>query len=174
MRKPKIHPKYGTSLVGINFRERWNIVEHATKAELEMYISNFKHIKTTKLQNESRSWWDMRQKIVNESVHNVYLRKVWRKRHSETFEHEKLYRMDRNVARWNTKLGPTCGEGLAASYQYERNKNHLLRKDDLLVLVKVDEMGNLYFSKVKEITAPHLYAFNRDNANLGYIIPVET
>ena len=48
IRKPKIHPKYNINLVGISFRERWNIVEFATKSELETYIANFKHIKKSK------------------------------------------------------------------------------------------------------------------------------
>ena len=39
IRKPRVHPVYGTNLVGINFRERWNIVETATKVEIETYIT---------------------------------------------------------------------------------------------------------------------------------------
>ena len=51
MRKPKTHPKYNINLVGINFRERWNVVEHATKEELETYIANEKRTKETKRLN---------------------------------------------------------------------------------------------------------------------------
>lgn len=172
MRKPKIHPKYNINLVGINFRERWNIVEHATKQELETYIANDKRIKEMKALNEG-SWWDRRKKTVNERTQNTYLRKVWRVRQSLTFETDKIYRMDRSIARWSTKLGPSTGEGFATSYQFEKEKKHALWAGDLLILTKRDEMGNLYFSKINEITAAHPYVFNRDNANLGYIVPVE-
>ena len=109
MRKPKIHPKYGIRLVGINFRERWNIVEHATKQEIETYISNVKRIKEIKTL-DGASWWDKKHKTVNETVQNIYLRKVWRLRHSKTFEKDKIYRIDRHIARYNTKLGPSTGK----------------------------------------------------------------
>ena len=172
MRKPKTHPKYGINLVGISFRERWNIVEHATKEELETYSNNVKRIKEIKVLNEG-TWWERKQKTVNESVQNTYLRKTWRVRHSKTFETDKIYRMDRHIQRYNTKLGPSTGEGYATSYQFERQRKHVLFEGDLVILTKRDEMGNLYFSKVSEITATHPYVFNRDNANLGYIVPVE-
>ena len=175
MRKPKIHPKYNISLVGINFRERWNIVEYATKEEIETYIKNARHIKQIKQDYaDNMSWWDMKQKTINESVQNTYLRKVWRVRHSQSFTSDVIYRVRRNIPRWNTKLGPRNGNGLAVAYQYERNRSHVLNKGDLLTLTRKDEMGNLYFIKLDEITAPHPYVFNRDNANLAYVIPVET
>lgn len=173
MRKPKIHPVYGITLVGINFRERWNIVQHATKEEINTYINNVKHIKTSKLNQMDKSWWERKSKVVNESVQNNYLRKVWRCRHSQSFEKDKIYRIDRNIARYNTKLGPKIGDGYATAYNFERSRKHILRKGDLLILTKKDEMGNLYFSKIDEITATHPYVFNRDNANLGYIVQVE-
>ena len=44
IRKPKKHPVYGMNLVGINFRERWNVLQYATKEELETFIKNFNHI----------------------------------------------------------------------------------------------------------------------------------
>ena len=175
MRKPKIHPQYGTRLVGINFRERWNVVEYATKEELERYISNTKRIKEVKIDSYgNKTWWEKKTMIINETVQNTYMRKVWRLRHSQSFKKDIIYRMDRNVARWNTKLGPTTGEGLATTYQFERNRKHSLMKGDLLALTKIDEMGNLYFIKLDEITAPHPYVFNRDNTNLAYVTPAET
>lgn len=173
MRKPKIHPVYGTSLVGINFRERWNIVQNATKEELETYISNCAHIDNHK-RNLDDSWWVRKQKTVNESVQNTYLRKLWRKRHSESFQFDVLYRVDRNIARWNQKLAPKTGDGLATSYHFDRDRNFRLCKDDIIVLTKIDEMGNLYFAKIDEIHASHPYVFNRDNGQLGWILPVET
>ena len=172
MRKPKIHPKYKINLVGINFRERWNIVEHATKEELETFITNHKLTKETKKYGGG-SWWERKQKTINERTQNTYLRKLWRVRHSLTYKTDKIYRMDRSIARWSTKLGPSSGEGYATSYNFERERKHSLNNGDLLILTKRDEMGNLYFSKINEITAAHPYVFNRDNANLGYIVPVE-
>lgn len=172
MRKPKIHPTYGTSLVGINFRERWNIVAHATKQELETYIANYNHINKEK-KNFDRHWWERREAIINESTQNIYLRKVWRKRHSESFQKEVLYRVDRNITRWNTKLGPKSGNGIATCYHFNRSKESALVKDDIIILTKVDEMGNLYFAKASDISAPNPYVFNRDNAQLGWILPLE-
>ena len=48
-----------------------------------------------------------------------------------------------------------------------------LDKGTILILTKKDEMGNLYFQKVDEIDAPNPYVFNRENAQLGWILPVE-
>ncbi len=173
MRKPKIHPQYGISLVGTNFRERWNVVQNATKQELEIYISNCKTIEENKRKKDVH-WWERKQKTINESTQNIYLRKVWRKRHSETFQNNVLYRVDRNIARWNTKLGPKTGEGIATCYHFDRSRNFSLQKDDIIILTKRDEMGNLYFSKASDISAQFPYVFNRDNAQLGWILPVES
>lgn len=176
MRKPKYHPTYKIELVGINFRERWNVVQQATKEELECYIANFRYIKKEKSDNREngKSWWEQKQTTINESTQNNFLRKLWRKRHSETFQKDVLYRVDRNIARWNQKLGPKTGEGLATSYHFDRHRSHFLKVNDMVVLTKVDEMGNLYFAKINEINAPHPYVFNRDNAQLGWILPLKT
>ncbi len=48
MRKPKIHDKYGIILRGVNFKERWNIVKHATKSEILSYIENENNIRVKK------------------------------------------------------------------------------------------------------------------------------
>ena len=171
IRKPKIHPQYNISLVGINFRERWNVVQHATKQEIETYIANTKHIKSIPI---TTTWWEKREKTQNERTVNIYLRKVWRKRHSESFQQDVLYRVDKNIARWSTKLGPTTGEGIATAWYFDRSRTHKLDKDDIIMLTKIDEMGNLYFMKASEVDAKHPYVFNRDNANLGYILPIDT
>ena len=162
-------------LVGVNFRERWNVVEYATKEEICRFISNDKHIKKVKreMMNTGTNWWERKQATINESVQNTYLRKLWRTRFSQSFSRDVIYRVDRNIARWNTKLGPTSGDGLATSYQYDRNRKYTLSKGDLLTLTKVDELGNLYFAKIDEVTAPHPYVFNKENANLAYVVPVE-
>ena len=65
------------------------------------------------------------------------------------------------------------GEGLAVSYHFDRNTKNL-SKDDILVLTKRDEMGNLYFAKANEIDAPNPYVFNRENAQLGWIREIES
>ena len=49
----------------------------------------------------------------------------------------------------------------------------MLNKNDIVMLTKIDEMGNLYFTKASEIDAKHPYVFNRENAYLGFILPVE-
>ena len=174
IRKPKIHPKWpDINLVGINFRERWNIVEYATKEELCRYIANHEHIKKARREsNPSRNWWQRKQAVVNESTQNIYLRKLWRKRHSESFQEDVLYRVDRNIRRWNLKLGPKSGDGIAVSYHFNRDMA-CLNINDLLILTKRDDMGNLYFMKADAIDAPNPYVFNRENAQLGWIIPVE-
>jgi len=173
MRKPKIHPIYEINMVGINFRERWNVVQYATKDELETYITNTNHIKKKKLESTTaRDWWSRKQSVVNESTCNNYLRKLWRKRHSESFDKDVLYRVDRNIRRWNLKLGPKFGEGIAVSYHFSRDMSGL-NKGDVLVYTKTDEMGNLYFQRVDQIDAPNPYVFNRENAQLGWILPVK-
>lgn len=172
IRKPKYHPIYGTCLIGINFRERWNVVEYATKEELCKFIANYEHIKKVKATYHVGNWWERKQALVNESTQNIYLRKLWRKRHSEDFKKDVLYRVDRNIRRWNLKLGPKSGSGVATSYHFNRHGNGL-DKGAILVLTKKDEMGNLYFQKVDAIDAPNPFVFNRESAQLGWILPVE-
>jgi hypothetical protein len=173
IRKPKTHPRYKTNLVGINFRERWNVVEYATKSEIETYISNYIHINTEK-RNLDRHWWDRREAMINESTQNNYLRKLWRKRHSESFQKDVPYRVDKNIARWCVKLGPKLGDGIGSAWQFDRNRTQSLRKGDILMLTRVDEMGNLYFVKANDIDAKHPYVFNRDNAQLSYVVPLDS
>mgnify|MGYP003141490226 CR=1 FL=1 len=177
IRKPKVHPQYNINLVGINFRERWNVVEYATKEEICNYISNHNHIKEAKTKTTSdsrRSWWERRQEIINETTNNNYLRKLWRKRHSESFQKDVLYRVDKNIARWSVKLGPKQGDGLGSSWVFDRHRTQSLKKNDMLMLTRVDEMGNLYFMKVNDVDAKHPYVFNRDNANLSFIVPLDS
>lgn len=173
MRKPKYHPEYGTRLVGINFRERWNVVLFATKEELETFCINDKYMRDHHW-SKFESWWKHKEAVANQNVQNLYFRKLWRQRHSQSFVYDTLYRVDRNIQRWNTKLGPSTGDGIASSYNFDRSRKQLLNKDDLLVFVKRDEMGNVYFNKIDDITAPYPYVFNRDNKQLGYIVPVSS
>lgn len=175
MKKPKTHPTYGIELVGINFRERWNVVLHATKDEIELYVNNFLQIKEAKKnrRNNSMPWWEWKQSFANEQVQNIYLRKVWRKRYSETFQQQVLYKMDRTLERYNTKLGPKTENGVGSIYHFDNGRKYSLSSEDIVVLTKRDELGNLYFSKIDEITASNSYVFPRDSAQLAYIIPVE-
>lgn len=174
IRKPKYHPIYKISLVGINFRERWNVVKCGTKDEIETYVGNFRHIQKKKREHltSKRDWWAEKRSIVNESTQNNYLRKLWRKRHSESFKKEVLYRIDRDIRRWNLKLGPKTGDGIAVSYHFTRQMSGL-SKGDIVILTKEDEMGNLYFQKIDEIDAPNPYVFNRENVQLGWILPID-
>lgn len=174
MRKPKTHPSWGMSLVGINFRERWNVVQFAEKEELEDYIINFKHINRNVYREPGQSWWDLQQKTINERTQNNYFRKLWRKRYSESFQFEKIYSVGRNIERWNMKLGPRTGCGSAQSYRMQNNRSQLLHKGDLVMLTNKDELGNLYFVKLNEVDAPHPYVFSRDGAQLSYITPLES
>ena len=48
-----------------------------------------------------------------------------------------------------------------------------LSKGDIVILTKEDEMGNLYFQKIDEIDAPNPYVFNRENVQLGWILPID-
>ena len=183
MRKPRTHPKHDIELVGINFRERWNVVQQGTKEELEKYIANFRYIQEQNriYKSTEYSWWKKREMTINESVQNLYIRKVWRKRHSESFAKEILYKVDKHILKWNLKLGPKYGEGIASRYQWGIDQksrtstgNQTLRKNDMVILTNIDEMGNLYFSKINEINASHPYVFNRESAQLGFIVPLES
>ena len=86
IRKPKTHPTYGMNLVGINFRERWNVVEYATQIEIEKYIELFRFNKQNRKAAGSR-YYEWREKIVPAQAQMRYLRKLWRIRHSQTFDH---------------------------------------------------------------------------------------
>ena len=121
IKKPKTHPTYGTRLVGINFRERWNVVLHATKDEIELYVNNFLKIKEAKKNRRSNPmpWWEWKQTFANEQVQNIYLRKVWRKRYSDTFQPQVLYKMDRTIERYNTKLSPKTDNGVGSIYHFD-------------------------------------------------------
>ena len=173
IRKPKTHPEYKIDLVGINFRERWNIVEYATKEELETYIANYKHIEVEK-RDYDRHWWDRRESMINETTQNNYLRKLWRKRHSESFQKDVLYRVDKSIARWSVKLGPKQGDGIGSAWMFDRHRTQSLLKGDILMLTKIDEMGNLYFVKANDVDARYPYVFNRDNVQLSYVLPLDS
>lgn len=173
MRKPKIHPEYGINLVGIQFGTRWNVVSMATKDEIQKFISNFSHIQ--EIRRSNRRWWDKRLNTANETTQNNYFKKLWRKRYGETLQKDVLYRCDRNFGRWDIKLAPSTGEGSASSYIFTRDQSSLYRisKGDILVMTKSDELGNLYFSKINEISSKHLFVFSNTSDHLSFFVPLK-
>ena len=174
MRKPKIHPKYSIRLVGISFGTRWNTVSMASEDELKTFIQNVKKIKDINSSKES-TWWERRRSMASEIAQNNHFRKLWRKRYSETFKENTLYRSDRNFNRWDIKLAPSTGEGIAASYifNYHRDAKYGISKGDILVKTGTDELGNLYFCKINEIAAKHSFVFPRTSNYLSYIVPLD-
>ena len=178
MRKPKLHPEYEINLVGINFMERWNVVQQASKQEILDYISNFNNMKKIKTQmgeeSNGRKWWAYRKAVASYTAHNQYLRKLWRTRLSHLFGTDKLYRLDRSINGYETKIGPSSTPGYENAYYFlDTHEFNRLRKGDLLILTNKDELGNLYFGKADDINSAHPYVFQRDNKNLSFIIPLE-
>ena len=173
IRKPKHHPTYGTRLVGINFRERWNVVQMGTKEELERYIELEKR-KRAETRDNFKSWADWITKITPMRAEQTFLRKTWRLRYGQSLNDGQLYRVDKTVYRYNQKLGiPRCN-GTVSPYQVDRTRRCKLEVGNILVLTHVDELGTLYFSKIDAITEQFTYAFSRDSSQLGSLVPVET
>ena len=172
IRKPKYHPTYGTALVGINFRERWNVVQKATKDEIDRYIDLHKQIKATPRSNY-KDWQSWISKTSPMKAEQTHLRKLWRLRYGQSFNDGRLYRVDKTIYRYNQKLGiPRCN-GTISPYQVDRHRRQNLPVDSIVVLTHVDELGTLYFSKIDAITEPYTYAFSRDSSQLGSLVPVE-
>lgn len=185
IRKPKLHPVYGTNLVGISFSERWNVVQMATKEELNRFIANFNHIKEAKTnyrnnwdKNSTRqSYWEYKSSICDHQVQNNYLRRLWRKRYGETLTSDVIYQIDRKIARWNLKLAPAEHDGTASAWMFRTSGGFVhddLRKGEFLLLTKRDEIGNLYFAKISEIDTKHQFVFSRDSAQIGNLVPIES
>ena len=181
IRKPKSHPTYGTNLVGISFSERWNVVQMATKDELERFISNYSRIKDAKTKYRTKGtrqdYWEYKSSIADLVVQNNYLRKLWRKRYGETLTHDVIYRIDRKIARWNLKLAPAEHDGSASAWNFRTSNGFVhgdLEKGVYLVLTKKDEIGNLYFAKISEIDTKHQFVFPRESSQIGMIVPIES
>ena len=172
MRKPKLHPEWGMSLVGINFRERWNVVQKATQAELERYIELETQKRETPRSN-FKDWGQWMTVTTPMRAEQTYLRKTWRLRYGKAFTDGQLYRVDKTIYRYNQKLGiPRCN-GTVSPYQVDRHRRCKLEVGAIIVLTHVDELGTLYFSKIDAITEPYTYAFSRDSSQLGSLVPVE-
>ena len=172
IRKPKYHPTYGMHLVGINFRERWNVVLMATKDEILRYIELEKEKRATPRSNFN-DWTQWVTKTSPMKAEQTYLRKIWRLRYGKAFNDGQLYRVDKTIYRYNQKLGiPRCN-GTVSPYQVDRHRRCKLPVGSIVVLTHVDEIGTLYFSKIDNITEPYTYAFSRDSSQLGSLVPVE-
>ena len=181
IRKPRIHPEYGIKLHGTDFQERWNIIQHATKAELQHYIKNFNAVNLENNKYKSRAdqrlnYWAYQDSIINEKIENAHYRKLWRVRYSKAFDTNKLYKIDKKkIYNWDIKLSSVGGIGLCSAYRFQHQKSNMrLYKDDIMIYSHSDELGNVYFLKAGEINAPHLYCFNRENKQLGYFVEVES
>ena len=165
MRKPKLHPTYGTNLVGTNFRERWNVVLHATKEELEKFIANENFQKNNK-RNQFSNYWEWKGQTAIPKAQNLQLRKLWRIRFADSFESDKLYKITRSVPRYSQRVGTPGCDGTVRPYEVDRERNYRLQYGDILALNHRDEMGTLYFSNIKDIGSKYTYAFARDSALL--------
>lgn len=173
MRKPKLHPTFGTDLVGTQFGVRWNVVQMATEAELNAFIDNYKKIKENNRDRHNQSYWEWKLRTANEAAQNTHFKKLWRKRHSQTFKENVLYKSQREFRRWDTKLSPVSGEGASPLYHFDKEREYKISSGDILVLTKTDELGNLYFSKIDSIDAKHSFVFTGTSVFLSYILPVE-
>ena len=173
MRKPKLHPTHGTDLVGTNFRERWNVVLHATKDELELYIKNEKFQMDNRRKDFS-NYWEWKAVTSVPKAQNIQLRKLWRIRFANSFESDKLYKVTKTVPRYSQRVGTPGCDGTLRPYEIDREKNYRLNWGDVLVLNHRDEMGTVYFSNIKDIGSKYTYAFARDSALLSALELVES
>jgi hypothetical protein len=176
IKKPKIHPEYGINLVGIQFGIRWNAVLCATQQEIINFISNYRLIKSmAKKPPTSRDWWATKKATINESSENAYYRKLWKVRHSQTFDKSKLYRIDKkSIYRWDTKLSSSSGVGTIPTYLVDRDRNFSLSRNDIMIYSHMDDLGNVFFMKADSIDVAHLYAFSRESRQLQYFIEIES
>ena len=164
-RKPKIHPKYKIELSGVNFRERWNVVSHATKEELELYIANEKFQMNNK-RNQFSNYWEWKASTSVPKAQNIQLRKLWRIRFANSFESDKLYKITRSIPSYSQRIGTPGCDGTLRPYEVDRERNYRLSVGDVLVLNHRDELGTLYFSNIKDIGSKYTYAFLRDTVLL--------
>ena len=165
-RRPKIHPQYKINLSGINFRERWNVVSHATKEELELYIDNEKFQINNK-RNQFENYWEWKVITSVPKAQNIQLRKLWRIRFADSFEFDKLYTVTKSIPRYSQRVGTPGCDGVLRPYEIDRERIYRLNYDDVLVLNHRDELGTVYFSNIKDIGSKYTYAFMRDSALLS-------
>lgn len=172
LKKPKIHK--GITMTGISFSERWNIVEMATKNELERFIKLWRQRRDILTPNK---WdWEKRREAIPLQSEMINLRKTWRFRYGSQFHKEQLYRFDRNIASYDIKLSPKDGPGCFSIWSVRRqlpNGYVPVRRGTILHYSHKDELGNHYFYNLEYIDSPYLITFKRDDKHLASIIPLE-
>ncbi len=176
MRKPKEH--YGISTKGIKFRERWNIVEMATKEEFKEFIRLENQTKKLPSRDPTTNKWSPinASRRENARVQQRYLRKCWRLRYGSQFKKDQLYRIDKIIHRYNCKVSPRGSNGVMGLWTLKHaNYKELkgLAIDSIILYSHTDELGMHYFTRVDQIDSPHLYVFKPDDHQLCAIVPLE-
>lgn len=171
IKKPKNYK--GLRLIGISFNERWNIVEMASKEELERFIFLWQERKTTLGGGFD---WDKRRAVIPLSAEMNNLRKTWRLRYGLQFKKEQLYRFDRQIAMYEVKLSPKQGNGQFATWTVRQDLPlgyKPVQKNTILHYSHSDEVGNHYFYNLEHVDSPYLITFKRDDRHLASIVPME-
>tara|TARA_Y100001938_G_C8097602_1_gene439182 strand:+ start:3254 stop:3790 length:537 start_codon:yes stop_codon:yes gene_type:complete len=176
MRKPKEH--YGISTKGIKFRERWNIVEMATKEEFKEYVELEKKASGISVRDSGTGRWNASfyAKRENFRVQQRYLRKCWRLRYGNQFKEDQLYRVDKIIHRYNCKVSPREGNGVMGLWTISRMGSSNLKgldKNSIIMYSHTDELGMHYFTRADQIDSPHQYVFKPDDHQLCAIVPLE-
>ena len=175
IRKPK--ERYGISTKGIKFRERWNIVEMATKQELKEYIELEKKAKDIAIRDPKTKKWDWIENSKKEDarVKQRYLRKCWRLRYGNQFKKEQLYRIDKMIHRYNCKISPRGGDGIMGLWVLRHGQGNLkgLSIGSIIMYSHTDELGMHYFNRIDQVGSPHMYVFKPDDHQLCAIVPLE-
>lgn len=175
IRKPK--ERFGISTKGIKFRERWNIVEMATKQELEEYIKLEKKTKNIAIRDSKTGKWDWTANLQkeNELVKQRYLRKCWRLRYGNQFEKDQLYKIDKRIHRYNCKISPAGGNGIMGLWTLSHGAGNIkgLAINSIVMYSHTDELGMHYFTRADQVDSPYMYVFKPDDHQLCAIVPLE-
>ena len=172
LKKPRYH--MGLNLIGVSFSERWNVVQEATKAELERFIFLFN--KRKDLLTPSKWDWEKRRQAIPLASEMINMRKTWRMRLGNKLKTEQLYRFDRRIANYDIKLSPEDGPGCFSIWSIRSQLPYgyvPVQKDTILHYSHKDELGNHYFYNLEYIDSPYLITFKRDDKHLASIIPLE-
>ena len=172
LKKPRQH--LGLPLTGISFSERWNIVEMATKPELERFISLLN--KRKEILSPNKWDWEKRRQAIPMQSEMINLRKTWRLRYGQQFRQDQLYQFDRNIASYDIKLSPKNGPGCFSIWSVRRQLPSgfaPVQKGTILHYSHKDELGNHYFFNLEYIDSPYLITFKRDDKHLASIIPIK-
>ena len=173
IKKPKMH--FGISTKGIQFRERWNIVEMATKDEFKEFIKIENKINNMSVQHRGKWNWPLHSKREEQRVKQRYLRKCWRLRYGSQFKKDQLYRIDKIIHRYNCKISPRGSNGVMGLWTLRHEQGNLkgLSIGSIIMYSHTDELGMHYFTRVDQVDNPHLYVFKADDHQLCAIVPLE-